>query len=944
VAGKHVDVDEVLLRFASEAECDEYLREAEQMMDVLLPDRDLHLMAAQLQSCPSFVTKERLRLCWEQVVQIRELLTRSYCRPHSGDVHQYDAHPMQYAVALFHFALKTVTQYREPNPYSRRLAAHAVERLAGYVEAWVRGQEVERPAASNEALGIDPIRARSFSYGVGQRLCIWSSETDAWAEATVLRPPTATQAAPMHLLRVLSGASSHERDVDLDVQAHMCLPLYAYAVGHPLRVLSPRGAWEVCVVVDRAPRTNQFVVRMPPASKLHWVLLLPWNHASMTLHARVPLFAVRQYDALHWLPSDELGGSASRRRLFAVGSEADGSMTTDRKAPDELNDAESPNVEYARPIEFVLNFRAAARAFHSWRALWCPGVVVGVHRKPTRLSASLASVMVSKTCDVVSGSYCFDTSWTAPEQPLLVRQLFAPAALAVMTAASAASAAPSTPDAHMAFTPSSPDGYAAALFRPGSPLAHSAGFGTPGAPFDGGALSGTLGDSGLFLGEVLGESATANAAGAGAEMGTDLDEEADGDLDIEDMDTFELDELSNGLGGAHSAHRLAQMQTIAGHRWGAWERAVVVGEELELDPSWERPSGAPATTPRAEPLRLGWRNNPRIEVETQPLFVYAPGSELRLLRSGRWGTVRIVAAHTGEAAPPNTYLIGGVDGLPREPIELHVRNHAPLLDASLDLDQEHLRYSSWVRSTYAHVVDALSGERLDILLQCVKLRVDGITSDDDDADAFETLSQATFAEDFVRPIIVLGDAASGKSTFARLFLVLGILQRREPRLVPFLLTTIDLVRIIKQNSLGGDYLDGYLRSVYGPRSRRYLFLKQALLERRLVLFLDGMDEIPTGLKSVLEAYFMCYLRAHARIVMTSRPGGFSAAWLELCTRVQLLPLDAEQQDVVAKARLRQPQHLHVFKQLMMRPDLQQLATNPLVRESLGSRRMASDRV
>jgi hypothetical protein len=78
--------------------------------------------------------------------------------------------------------------------------------------------------------------------------------------------------------------------------------------------------------------------------------------------------------------------------------------------------------------------------------------------------------------------------------------------------------------------------------------------------------------------------------------------------------------------------------------------------------------------------------------------------------------------------------------------------------------------------------------------------------------------------------------------------------------------------------------------------------------------------------------------------MTSRPGGFSAAWLELCTRVQLLPLDAEQQEVVAKARLRQPQHLHVFKQLMMRPDLQQLATNPLVREDFRSRRINSDRL
>ena len=95
--------------------------------------------------------------------------------------------------------------------------------------------------------------------------------------------------------------------------------------------------------------------------------------------------------------------------------------------------------------------------------------------------------------------------------------------------------------------------------------------------------------------------------------------------------------------------------------------------------------------------------------------------------------------------------------------------------------------------------------------------------------------------------------------------------------MPFLITTIDLVRVIKQNDLGADYLDGYLRSVYGPNSRRYLFLKQAMLERRLVLFLDGMDEVPTGLKSMLEAYIMCYLRTCARVVMTSRPGGFSQA-------------------------------------------------------------------
>ena len=324
----------------------------------------------------------------------------------------------------------------------------------------------------------------------------------------------------------------------------------------------------------------------------------------------------------------------------------------------------------------------------------------------------------------------------------------------------------------------------------------------------------------------------------------------------------------------------------------------------------------------------------RIEVDVQPRFIYLPGTDLRILRQhSTWSAARIISTHTGAEASPNTYIVqhvGGGDGAPREAIELSRLNHAPLLDPMLDLEREHLKYSQWVRSNYAHVVDALSGERLDIMLQCVKLRVDTTSSSSSaDTDAFELITRLTF-EEYTQPLVVIGDAASGKSTFARLFLILCIQNRREPQLVPFLLTTIDLVRIIKQNSLAGDYLDGYLRSVYGPRSRRYLYLKQAMLEGRLVLFLDGMDEVPTGLKSVVEAYIMCYLRATVRVVMTSRPGGVSHAWLEQCTRVLILPLDVEQQEAVAKARLRQPQHMHMFKQLMVRPDLQQLASNPLI--------------
>ena len=861
-AGKRVDVDEVMLRFAPEAECEEYLREAEMMISVLLPRTDLQLGTPL--DCPQFITKERLRLCWEQVTQIRGLLAQTYCRPHKGNTHPYDSHPMQYACALLHFTLKMATQYREPNPYARKLAAHALERLATYLTTWLDSGDVDTPRPSNDP-GVPlprSIRLHSVAYGPGQRLCFARGEH--WREALVLRPPDATH--PHHLLRLHIGPETHEEEIDLDAHSHSAMPLYAYAVGCPLRLLSPRGAWEECIIVYRAPNSNQHVVRMPPVGHLHWTILVPWNHVAMPLHSRVPLFGVRPHVAANWQPPE---ASPVAIGLEAAGGGEDGADFLERKADDDLDENNASPVELGRVVEFVLNIRAASRSWRSWRALWCPGVVVAIHKKPTR-STALAGVSLSKTCDLAAGGYCFDPAWCPPDQPLLVRELLAPAAVGETAAAAAAAA-------------------------------------------DAGSLAVTI--------------ATANgdAVGPTASPGPDTDDEAEAEMELEaelmETELMDPDLAVGGMSGMLQRRIDSLAHRVAGALWGPWERALVHGDDVELD-SETRPADA-------DPIRLRWRHNLRIEIDVQPLYHYLPGSDLRILRNGaEWVTSRIISTHTGAEAAPNTYILGGIDGAPREAIELSPLNHAPLLDTNVDLEKEHLRYAGWVRSTYAHVVDALSGERLDIMLQCVKLRVDG-TSGVMENDAFDTVARLTFDE-YIRPLIVVGDAASGKSTFARLFLVLCIQQRREPQLVPYLLSTIDLVRIIKQNSLGGDYLDGYLRCVYGPRSRRYLYLKQAMLERRLVLFLDGMDEVPTGLKSVIEAYVMCFLRANVKIVMTSRPGGFSHAWLELCTRVNILPLDVEQQESIAKARLRQPQHLHLFKQLMVRPDLQQLASNPLI--------------
>ena len=155
------------------------------------------------------------------------------------------------------------------------------------------------------------------------------------------------------------------------------------------------------------------------------------------------------------------------------------------------------------------------------------------------------------------------------------------------------------------------------------------------------------------------------------------------------------------------------------------------------------------------------------------------------------------------------------------------------------------------------------------------------------------------------------------------------IQRQQLGLVPFLIPTIDFVRLIKQNDLTADYLDGYLRAVYGPSSRRYLFLKQAYWSGDWYCSSTAWTRCPPG-SSRRSRRTSCASSARARASMTSRPGGFSQAWLSQCTTMRILPLDPTMQESVAKARLRHGAHLRMFSSLMGRPDLQLLASNPLI--------------
>lgn len=224
-------------------------------------------------------------------------------------------------------------------------------------------------------------------------------------------PPSASEAGSegAHLLRVFSGSAHSEARVDLDLHSHAAVPLYAYDAGHPLELLTKVGHWRECVVAGRAPGCNQYVVRMSPTGNRFWALLLPWNHRSFSSHRCVPLYAVRSYTATSWVASNARPGSEDEP-LDAIGEGDEGAHRLEKREEDELGSATtSIPIARGKEVEFVLNFRAAQRG--RALSLWCPGLVVEVHKRQfgaSRPAGALRHSMtgqMGKACDVVAGGY-----------------------------------------------------------------------------------------------------------------------------------------------------------------------------------------------------------------------------------------------------------------------------------------------------------------------------------------------------------------------------------------------------------------------------------------------------------------------------------------------------------------------------------------------------------
>ena len=101
-----------------------------------------------------------------------------------------------------------------------------------------------------------------------------------------------------------------------------------------------------------------------------------------------------------------------------------------------------------------------------------------------------------------------------------------------------------------------------------------------------------------------------------------------------------------------------------------------------------------------------------------------------------------------------------------------------------------------------------------------------------------------------------------------------------------------------------NWVDAFLKAEHGAASPdHYLMLRQALMARRVVLLLDGIDEGGVARERIERHVADILLPQGFTMLCTSRPSGLNEARFVSFQRLKLSPLADAQQELVVKRRL-----------------------------------------
>ncbi|CAE7464381.1 unnamed protein product [Symbiodinium natans] len=181
-------------------------------------------------------------------------------------------------------------------------------------------------------------------------------------------------------------------------------------------------------------------------------------------------------------------------------------------------------------------------------------------------------------------------------------------------------------------------------------------------------------------------------------------------------------------------------------------------------------------------------------------------------------------------------------------------------------------------------------------------------------------------------LLVKGDPAGGKTTFAKQLLTWIMREKETAWLVPVMVRTIDLVRCHSSFCDDGrDMVKQYLAMVYKDTPTLEL-LELARQQGRLLVLLDGFDEAG-HLESELAKQISSTLNSEVFLIVTSREmsGVLSGPDFGRFRTVRVKELNEAQRRQVIQRRLASPEAVEAFcTQLTLNPALCMMTRNPLL--------------
>ena len=205
---------------------------------------------------------------------------------------------------------------------------------------------------------------------------------------------------------------------------------------------------------------------------------------------------------------------------------------------------------------------------------------------------------------------------------------------------------------------------------------------------------------------------------------------------------------------------------------------------------------------------------------------YAKGQWLSILDKEMWRDAIVV--HAG--VEHRLRMEDGVETL----LALHPWNHAPRELPQADFEALRVHYIDLLRKQHSHMIDALTGKRLDLMQQCVAVKV---SSETDQVPVTEARSLSRWLRalhvqqltggnlELPTAVLLTAGPAAGKTTLISQVVALSLEGELVPVVIKMQQLQLQLLAARKAFESAWNWPDAFLRLQWGADSPYYRFLR-----------------------------------------------------------------------------------------------------------------------